>query len=336
MITYEKALQFTGILSEKPRQALREAMAEKGMKLKPLPSAILETGEYGPQVTKHFSRLDLHIAEGPPSWQGLVVGFPGTSDQLSTVNVGTPYLRKILYPMLETHRRVEAHLASRTPCLYLLGSRFRDVFLRKFRLLDQVVPHVIILTQDLLHCACSNSNPFALSGTSGPEAELQKSLCETMNKSHSGLAIPVAGRSIRVGFLAFEVPTSEGTKNPERLDILGYDIDDHSLVAVEIKAEGCGRVDLENLFLQGMEHRNWLEENKMAVKLLFEGPRGSKINTRKRVRLVLGWGTDQVPKLFKSLREAALGKDRYLRIDFVQVADKPDSSGQLLKALGDS
>jgi len=121
-------------------------------------------------------------------------------------------------------------------------------------------------------------------------------------------------------FLCSEVPCSEGTENPERLDILGYDEYDHALLAFELKGENAGRVELENLFLQGIEHRNWLEKNKMAIKLLFDGgPRGKRINTRKRVRLLLGYYGGNVPHLFDELRTEAIRRDPYLEIDFIKI-----------------
>ena len=67
------------------------------------------------------------------------------------------------------------------------------------------------------------------------ENYFQKSLCKQMSYKR-GLKLPSnTGKDIKVGFLSYEVPTVAGTKQPERLDILGYDKNDHSLVAFEIK-----------------------------------------------------------------------------------------------------
>jgi len=200
-----------------------------------------------------------------------------------------------------------------------LGVRFSDVFLRKFRLLASVVPHVIVLTHDLQAAASRRrlqTMPSPKRGIS--EASIQRELCKMMRKPE-GLSIPVSNDSIKTGFVSYEFPTYEGTKNPERLDILGFDRTEHSLVAFEIKGPECGRVQLENLFLQGMEHRNWLEDNKMAVKFMCEGPGGRSINTRKRVRLVLGLCADDVPPLFSELRAQAIRKDPHLKVDFVKL-----------------
>jgi hypothetical protein len=134
----------------------------------------------------------------------------------------------------------------------------------------------------------------------------------------SGLDVPANRASFSLGYVSHEVPTFEGTRNPERLDILGYDQASGALVAVELKRREAGRVELENLFLQAWEHRTWLEENKRAVKFLFEGPRGRRINTRKRARLVLGIGGDSVPDLFWQLRDNAQKSDPHLEIDFVR------------------
>jgi hypothetical protein len=108
------------------------------------------------------------------------------------------------------------------------------------------------------------------------------------------------------------------------LDILGYDEPDHGLIAFEIKGKATSRMEVENLFLQGIEHRNWLEKNKMAVKLLFDEGLKGKINTRKRVRLVLGFSEIKVPHIFYELREESKKRDKYTEIDFVRLSNVND------------
>jgi len=216
------------------------------------------------------------------------------------------------------------------PCLYLLGERFNDVFLRKFSFFKSLVPHVIVLTDDLRNRGlCAYIVPTEKATKIG-EYYLQKSLCEQMH-SDKGLNLPISGnKSIRAGFISYEVPTVAGTTNPERLDVLGYDKEDNSLIAFELKGPQAGRIELENLFLQGMEHRNWLEENKMAVKFGFDGPNGKNINTRKRVKLVLGFCGDTVPPLFYDLKAQALKKDRHLQIEFCRLIP-PNTLGKRVK-----
>ncbi len=201
--------------------------------------------------------------------------------------------------MIEAHRRLREVENGRLECLYILGERFPDVFLRKFALLDQVIPHVIVLTADILRSATAKEPPTV--PQSKNEAWAQAALCQAMQR-REGLAVPHRGGTGFIRFLATELLTSEGTTRPERLDILGYDRVDHALVALEIKGPDAKRVEVENLFLQGIEHRNWLERNKMAIKLMFDGPHGKRINTRKRVRLLLGSFEERVPLLFDELR----------------------------------
>jgi hypothetical protein len=203
------------------------------------------------------------------------------------------------------------------PCLYLIGAHFNDVFLRKFSFLNTLVPHVIVLTDDLLKGAYPKKCQVpALPYDRINENYFQKSLCNQMS-AEGGLELPSkTKKAIRAGFISYEFPTVAATEKPERLDILGYDLDDHSLVAFEIKGPDAGKGELENLFFQGLEHRNWLEENKMAVKFAFEGPAGNRINTRKRVKLVLGFCGEKVPGLFFKLRKDAQKKDRHLQIEF--------------------
>ena len=288
---------------------------KKYLTVESLPQQIYQKSTFGPKITEELTRLPLYIARGRKSWSGLVVAFPGTITQLTTEYVGTPYLRRLLYPILDLHKRTQEYAKERLPCIYILGARFPDVFLRKFQFLDEITPHVIVLTTDLLF-ARKTTDMLDLPGKV-TESWVQAYLCRQM-LGEEGLEIPSAQRNSRVGLLSYELPTSEGTKYPERLDLLGYDKEDHSLVAFEIKGPDCKRVELENLFLQGLEHRNWLERNKMAVKFVFDGPRGARINTRKRVRLFLGFFADQVPDLFYRLRQQAERKDRYLEIDFVK------------------
>lgn len=216
------------------------------------------------------------------------------------------------------------------PCLYLIGAHFNDVLLRKFSFLRSLVPHVIVMTEDLRKCAeRKKSHVSAFSYDRINENYFQKSLCKQMS-SEEGLKLPSStGKDIQVGLISYEVPTVAGTERPERLDILGYDIDDHSLVAFEIKGPDAGRVELENLFFQGLEHRNWLEENKMAVKFAFDGPTGKRINTRKRVKLILGFCGEEVPTLFLDLRNDALKRDRHLQIEFCRFLTPSVAGGQV-------
>jgi len=129
------------------------AHMNKIMKLKEIPPAVIRGGEYGSKVTEQLTRLDLSIVTGNKSWEGLGVVFPGDRHDLTTRNVGTPYIRMILYPILDLYHRIQKLEKRKMPCVYIVGDRFSDVLLRKFSLLNTVIPHVIILTNDLYNCA---------------------------------------------------------------------------------------------------------------------------------------------------------------------------------------
>ena len=300
---------------------LLHTLQQQHLRIDKIPPEVINGSALGPKITEELTRLPIFRARGVRSWSGLIVCFPGGREELATGFVGTPYLRRILHPILELFRRVRSTEAGELHCVYILGERFPDVIVRKFRLLDQVIPHVIVLTGDLLKSAKGATPPPV--PESKNEAWAQAMLCREMESPH-GIAIPLRGRESHLGFIAAELPTGEGTRNPERLDILAYDKGDHSLVAVEIKGPGAKRVEIENLFLQGLEHRNWLEYNKMAVKLMFDGVRGRRINTRKRVRLLLAFFEGRVPPLFHELRGEAMRKDRHLSIDFVRLIRETD------------
>lgn len=309
------------------------------LSVEPVPLELLRQTKSQAKITEELTRLPVHVARGLGNWGGLVIAFPGSKKQLTTEFVGTLYLRRILYPILDLHQRINNHYRERLPCLYLLGTRFPDVFLRKFSLLVSVTPHVIVITSDLLNKAVtikaeSESKVLPVFPEKVNEAWVQAWLCRKMMESN-GLQIPIKSGILRLGYLGRELPTGEGTTQPERLDILGYDKDKHSLVAFEIKGPACGRVDLENLFLQGLEHQKWLENNKMAIKFVFDGPKGKLINTRKRVRLILGFFNERVPELFWELRRQALKNDRYLEIDFIQFAQKGGKNGKLVLTQND-
>jgi len=319
---YHRALK-NGGLSYSAINKLLNFMRNKGMVLEKLEKDTLRKMK----ITGYLGKLELYICRGVRSWQGIVVGFPGTVHDLIPENVGTPYLRKILYPMLDMHAKLnrEEHL----PCLYILGSRFNDVFLRKFRFLKMLIPHVIVLTEDLRKNA-ERKKKEVPTGKRSPRSEhyYQKRLCDRM-MSQGGLRIHKdENKHLSLGFLSYEFPTVQGTKHLERLDILGYDLDDHSLVAFEIKGPEASEIELDNLFFQGLEHRDWLEENKMAVKFAFDGPRGKRINTRKRVKLVLGFMDGSVGERFKKLKAQAMKRDRYLEIYLCRmelIEDKSDT-----------
>jgi len=270
--------------------------------------------------------LPLQIYRGNKDWQGLVVGFPGTKDDLRTENVGTPQLRLVLYPILEICKQLNEDNNGNMPCLYLIGAHFNDVFLRKFEFLKALVQHAIILTEDLLNCSetkqVNSSVRKEYEKDIKNERYYQISLIDQM-KTKGWIDVPIdENENIRLGYISHEVPTVEGTEEPERLDILGYDIDDKSLVAFEIKGPKAQKRQLKNLFFQGLEHRDWLERNKMAVKFLFRGKGGENINTKKRVKLVLGFCHGEVPDLFYDLRRSKVRKDPdYLKIAFCYLSE---------------
>ena len=301
--------------------------------VEPVPAELIGRAYSRVKITEELTRLGVYVARGHKSWGGLVITFPGSTEQLTTEYVGTPYLRRILYPILDLYRRININYQEQLPCIYLLGAHFPDVFLRKFRLLASVTPHVIVITSDLINHSRS-SKTGKKSGTllkfpgKVDEAWVQAWLCCEMMESN-GLQVPVDGGNIQLCYLSRELPTSEGTKYPEKLDILGYDKSDHSLIAFEIKGPECSRVELENLFLQGLEHREWLENNKMAVKFVMDGPNGKRINTRKRVRLLLGFFEEKVPDVFWELRHQAMKQDHYSKIDFVHFSQRGGIEGQL-------
>jgi len=282
-------------------------------------------------VSSLLNRLELRVCYGNRSWEGLVIGFPGDRKELSTKYVGTPYLRVILYPILDLYVKLRQQSTRPLPCLYLLGERFNDVFLRKFRFFKSLIPSVIVLTNDLYQCA--TRDPRAKHTSKKPKINEQycNESLRTQMKPDSGLVIPIGQtNTMKLGLISHEVPTVAGTVEPEQLDILGYDINDHSLVAFELKGPGADKEQLENLFLQGMEHRDWLEENKKSVKFAFDGTVCVRINPRKRVKLVLGFCGGEVPLLFHDLKAQALKRDRHLQIEFCRLIP-PDTLGKKVK-----
>lgn len=270
-------------------------------------------------ISKHLDKLSLFIISGNKSWQGLAVGFPGDTEDLTIRNVGTPFLRMLLYPLLDLFQRVsKEYFNGDAKCLYFMGARFPDVFIRKFRLISTLIPHSIILTNDLVKTIRLQLPAADSRQNKNLESYLQGKICFVMHDN--GIVVPNGNKPFTVKYISYEVQTAEGTEKPERLDILGYDIKDHSLVAFEIKGR-CGDVEFNNLFTQGMEHRNWLEDNRMAIKLIAEGPRGKMINTTRRVKLVLGACRPTVPDIFCQLKESRL-KDKYMQISFVRIVEE--------------
>jgi hypothetical protein len=271
----------------------------------------------GNKITHNLTNLPLYIIKGHKSWSGIAVCFPGNKEDLLTEKIGTPYIRSILYPILELNRRVKEKEEGRFECIYIVGEYISEVLLRKFRLLKFLTPNLIVLSKNILSLTAPVSIDKSVSPNKRNEDFVQKLLCCRLLEP-KGLSLPARSGKINAAYIKHEMKTQRGTKEPEKLDILAYDKNDGSLIAFEIKGPTCSRVELENLFLQGIEHQNWVEESKRAIKLFYEGPYRTAINTRKRVRLFLGFFGDSVPALFYDLRKQAEAKDRDLKIEFVR------------------
>ncbi|HOX14935.1 MAG TPA: hypothetical protein PLP18_02290 [Smithellaceae bacterium] len=279
-----------------------------------IPKEIINSGN---KITYNLTSLPIYLLKGHKSWSGIAVCFPGNKEDLQTDNIGTPYIRSILYPILELSRRLKEEKEGRFECIYIVGEYISEVLLRKFRLLKFLTPNLIVLSKNILALKDPPSIDKSVSPKKINEDFVQKLLCSKMLEP-DGLSIPTRSDKITAGYIKHEMKTQRGTKEPEKLDILAYDKNDGSLIAFEIKGPSCSRVELENLFLQGIEHQRWVEENKRAIKLFYEGPRKTAINTRKRVRLFLGFFGDSVPALFYNLRGQVEAEDRNLKIEFVR------------------
>ena len=140
-------------LSHSTIEKIINEISEYGLNFSPINPNIIKKNKLGAKITEKLTRLDLYSVEGNSSWEGLAIGFPGNKIDLSTKSIGTPYLRMILYPILDLHHRLQNQSGKKLPCVYLIGERFSDVFLRKYRLLSNVIPHVIVLTNDIYKCA---------------------------------------------------------------------------------------------------------------------------------------------------------------------------------------
>jgi hypothetical protein len=281
-----------------------------------IPEVILNSGN---KITHKLTNLPIYLVKGHNSWSGIAVCFPGNKEDLQTEHISTPYIRSILYPILELSRRVKSNEHGRFECIYIIGENISEVLLRKFRLLQFITKNLIVLSRNIMPLADPLLAIKEVSHCKINENFVQKSLSLKL-LSPEGLSIPTRSGNINVGYIKHELKTQCGTKNPEKLDILGYDKNDGSLVAFEIKGPTCSRVELENLFLQGFEHQIWIEQNKRAIKLFYEGPRRRAINVRKRPRLLLGFFGESVPELFYDLRRQAEVEDKDLKIDFVRLS----------------
>ena len=130
---YHRTLK-DGKLSHTSVNKLLGFIRKRGMNLEKLPKDILKELK----ITGYLGKLELYKCRGNRNWEGLLVGFPDTIQDLTPEYIKTPYLRKILYPILDLH--MQLNKKGNFPCLYILGSRFNDVFLRKFRFLNTLIP----------------------------------------------------------------------------------------------------------------------------------------------------------------------------------------------------
>ncbi|MFQ6002562.1 MAG: hypothetical protein ACE5KJ_02320 [Candidatus Zixiibacteriota bacterium] len=92
---YHRALK-EGKLSYAGINRLLNFMRKKGMTLEKISKDLLRELK----IAGYLGKFELYICGGKKSWEGLVGGFPGTIRELTPEHVGTPYLRKILYPMV--------------------------------------------------------------------------------------------------------------------------------------------------------------------------------------------------------------------------------------------
>jgi len=204
--SYARSLK-DGDLSYKALIELNKFIKDRRMHVKPFSEELLKKFN----VTKNLRRHELSICYGNRSWEGLIIGFPGSRRELSSENVETPYLRMILYPILDLFSKLCQQSPRPMPCLYLLGERFNDVFLRKFSFFKSLVAHVIVLTDDLRNCG---KRAYQV-----PTEEASK-IGEYFLQTDKGLNLLISGdKSIRAGFISYEVPTVATTTNPERLDV---------------------------------------------------------------------------------------------------------------------
>jgi hypothetical protein len=267
----------------------------------------------------------LYVAQctGNRSWQGLVVGFPGSKDDLSTYSVSTPYIREVLFSILACYQWTFSGPKDKAPCLYILGEQFSDVWFRKFRFFNYIIPNVIVLPETLKNSAVpGKSHNGEKAEDPRNESYYQRELVTLMSQKAGATFQTSSGQKVSLKYLGREVFTGEGTEDPERLDLLAYDLNDGALVAFEIKGPEAKKSQMENLFFQGMDHRDWLEKNKMAIKFVFDdGPRGRKVNTRKvntrkRVKMVLGYCKDWALDKLKEFAKIAKYNDSHLELLF--------------------
>ena len=213
---YHRALK-DGKLSYSSIKNLIVFMESKGMILEELTKDTLRRLK----ITGYLGKLKLYKCRGNRSWKGLVVGFPGAIQDLTPEYIGTPYLRKILYPILDLY--INLNKGENLPCLYILGRRFNEVFLRKFRFLNTLIPHVIILSEDLIKSAKRKKHEVQNSQSSPRKEQYYQSILCEMMRTKEGLKIyTTQNKHLNIGYLSHEFSTVQGTKRRERLDILGY------------------------------------------------------------------------------------------------------------------
>lgn len=124
-----------GTLSYESLNQLLAFFEDKKMCLENVPKQYLK--QMG--VSSLLNRLELRVCYGKRSWKGLIIGFPGNRDELSTKYVGTPYLRVILYPILDLYIKLQQQSAKPMPCRNFISQWIENL----------ICSHIPIL-QDLL------------------------------------------------------------------------------------------------------------------------------------------------------------------------------------------
>ena len=242
-----------------------------------------------------------------------IIGYGGSGKDLR--DLPTPLQTELLPLVFKFWYKISK--GDRNIPLLILGHSFDEVFLRKMRLFNAVVPDLRLLQFINVYRFSSIERRFKMY-----DEHCQKHLTEkpTIRNEVDDFQTSVVqylksggeldGKKYHV--LDCEVPAGEGTVKSEMIDILALERKRRWLTVIELKYEKLDNRRLQSSIFQGLDYCNWVEEHKEGLVMLFPA---YNIQTRRRVRLIMINGPKKFPEYHKEIARNVALKDRYQEIE---------------------
>jgi len=266
------------------------------------------------------SKIDNHlkfchglIKEKNRKFKIAIIGYGGSGKDLR--NLPTPLQTELLPLVFKYWYRISK--GDRNIPLLILGHSFDEVFLRKMRLLNDVVPDLRLIQFINVNRFSSIERRFNMYDEHCQKHLMEKPMIRNeVDDFHASIVQylksggELNGKKYHV--LDCEVPAGEGTVKSEMIDVLALERKRRWLTVIELKYEKLDNRRLQSSIFQGLDYCNWVEEHKEGLAMLFPD---YDIDTRRRTRLTMINGPQKFPEFHKKIAHNVSLKDRYQEIE---------------------